>query len=192
MLHDKESGPILKILLRPQQFKLIVSNQQRQSLVHLKQGEILSDTCHTLAHVPTSILQNDKLTKMTSPSKLEHVSLHFLRIALQPPLRSINLRMRPENSFIPMQHPRIHSDSCASRQAPAGNFCALRRHEARDVQTYGWAQAHCFFQAGLEVRQSLRLVPLWESAEVACGSCLVQFFLEAGVNDRIAEDMIAE
>ena len=44
MLYYEERRVVLKILLRPEQLKVIISEQEWQSLVHLKQSQILSDT----------------------------------------------------------------------------------------------------------------------------------------------------
>jgi hypothetical protein len=44
MLYHKECRVVLELLLRPEQLEIIVSEQERQSLIHLKQSQILSDT----------------------------------------------------------------------------------------------------------------------------------------------------
>ena len=44
MLYHEECRVILQILLRPEQFEIVVSEQERQSLVHLKQSQVLPDT----------------------------------------------------------------------------------------------------------------------------------------------------
>lgn len=43
MLYHKESGVILEIILRPQQLEIIITEQERQCLVHLEQSQVFPD-----------------------------------------------------------------------------------------------------------------------------------------------------
>ena len=44
MLYHEECRVVLELLLRPEQLEIIISEQERQSLVHLKQSQVLSNT----------------------------------------------------------------------------------------------------------------------------------------------------
>lgn len=133
-----------------------------------------------------------QLTEMTSPTKLEHVTLHILRIVLQPPLRSVNLWVGTEDLLAPMQYPAIDGDSRTSWEPLASNLSSLWWDQSGDIQANSRANAHCLLQARLKVWQSLDFVPLWELTQTAGSCCAIDLLHKSCVYGWVTQNMVAE
>ena len=119
---------------------------------------------------------------MAASAKLEHVALHVLRIAFQPPFRSEHFRIGAEDLLTPVQNPSINSDCGASWEFLPAYLGSLGWHQTGDVQSHCRPNAHSFFEARLEVGQCLCLVPLREVAQ-ASGSCCVVYLVPESFTD---------
>jgi hypothetical protein len=68
----------------PEQLEIVIPEKERQGLVHLKQSQILSNTCEKSVSANRFRMQHKSLIRLTDvapTAELEHITLHVLRIA---------------------------------------------------------------------------------------------------------------
>ena len=102
---------------------------------------------------------------MAPAAELEHVAIHLSEAGLvvtapvgldrEPALGPEDGGVCAEDARVPVQDPAVDRDARAGGEEAAAQIGAARGDEAGDVEADGRAEAHGFFEAGLEVREGL-------------------------------------
>lgn len=127
-LHDEEGRVVLQFRFGLQQLKLVFPEQKRERFVHLEQSQVLADAevaaAAELLTLSAWCSVNEREVYLSA--HLEHVPLHIPRIAFEPPLRPVELRIPSEDGFVAMENPPVQCDSRPAwerRPVNLGSFC---------------------------------------------------------------------
>lgn len=170
----------LKGPARVHQLDAEITQQPRDDLVDLEQGQVAADAqvtpaaklllhqrCqqHTRYSVNVTLGEREAGGKRTTANRqtyLEHVSLHPLRplLVLEPALGAEVVGVVAKDLPIAVQDPAVARDGRAAGEEVAVELGALGRDQAGDVEPDGRAHAHGLLEARLQVVQLLRLVPV--------------------------------
>jgi hypothetical protein len=123
---------------------LVLPKHRRNNLVHLDQRQWLAQT----NTIPTS-KHHIRLPELLHPGVIR--ILAFV-LALQPPLRQELIRLRPKNTLLVVNNPRIHTHNRARRQHIAARQREPTvRHDAFEDVADDRVHAQALFDAGVEV-----------------------------------------
>lgn len=180
------------LTLRILQFQLKLLHHERNEFVDLTQRYLFEFDVSTSAPLPSSTSKRETIgiqthvLPNTSPRprpKMQHTFLHplYIPLPIKPPLRPIDLRIIPENSFVIMHHRPIHPHPVPTADVRVAQRHPTPRDETGHGQPDGGVHPECLFDARCEEGELQGFGVFGWGAEGAGVRGLIDFALELGV-----------